>query len=461
MTTFPRKRQRPNALALLWYVVPTALGCSPQEEPAASPPHVPSDVVVEWNEHLLDLAEAEDGFLTLKGVRTASIMHVAIHNALNSIEPTYAVYGGDLESRDLTSFGSTTSGAHPVATAAQAAHDVVVNQYPDSRPLTEGLLHRWLEQVPNSAAKATGISLGARSAAAAMEVRNGDAWDSEPEYRWHPMGPGVYAEFQEHSGTPEGFVFGAGWAQARPFLLSTPDQFRSTPPPQITSDTYAQAFEEVRRVGARSSEVRTPDQAHLAMWWKDFVERSHNRLARSLATLDDPGLWATARLFALLNMSIFDGYVASFDSKFHYNHWRPYTAIRWASNDGNPTTDADPSWDNLHGHTYAFPSYPSAHGTVCAAAMSILTDVFGAEYPFTMRTDAVDRAGPFSGKVEMDPPTRSFTSFDEAARECSLSRIYLGIHFRYDSDAGTELGRQIGSLAVENFMAPLGRTSRR
>jgi membrane-associated phospholipid phosphatase len=207
------------------------------------------------------------------------------------------------------------------------------------------------------------------------------------------------------------------------------------------------------------SESRTADQAHLAMWWKQFVEKSHNRLARELVTAEDPGLWAAARMFALLNASIFDGYVASFDSKFHYNHWRPYTAIRWASNDGNPDTAEDPDWTNLHDHTYAFPSYPSAHGTVCAAAMTVLADVFGENRPFEMTMREVDSAGPLSPPVMMDPATRPFTSFAAAAEECALSRVYLGIHFRYDSEAGTLLGRKVGERVLEALVGPPGDTS--
>jgi membrane-associated phospholipid phosphatase len=162
-----------------------------------------------------------------------------------------------------------------------------------------------------------------------------------------------------------------------------------------------------------------------------------------------------ARLFALLNVSIFDGYVSSFDSKFFYNHWRPYTAIRWADKDGNPATELDAQWNNLHTHTYAFPSYPSAHGTVCAAAMTVMADTFGDARKFTMETREVDKAGPGSGKIAMSPPTRSFDSFSAAALECALSRVYLGIHFRYDSVAGNELGRNVGRYAVEKYLTPV------
>ncbi|MBZ0268945.1 vanadium-dependent haloperoxidase, partial [bacterium] len=289
-------------------------------------------------------------------------------------------------------------------------------------------------------------------AAAVLARRADDGWDSEAAYAWHPMGPGVYAEFAEHSGTPEGFVFGAGWAASRPFLLPSPDHFRSPPPPPIGSTTYTDAFREVKEVGRHDSVLRTADQSHLAMWWKEFVESSHNRLARDLTVREDPDLLDAARLFALLNMSVYDAYVNVFDNKFRYNHWRPYTAIRWAAHDGNPATEPDPEWTNLHRHTYAFPSYPSAHGCASAAAMTVLAETFGEGTAFTMRIPLVDRAGPFAGKMEMDPPTRSFRGFDEAAWECSLSRVYLGIHFRYDSVEGHALGKRIGTYGVDTFL---------
>jgi hypothetical protein len=269
------------------------------------------------------------------------------------------------------------------------------------------------------------------------------------------MGPGVYAEFYKHSGTPEGFVFGAGWARVEPFMLTEPDQFRSPPPPGINSDAYTQAYNEVKEVGRSESTNRMADQTHLAMWWKDFAENSHNRLARKLAKDEKLNLWAATRMFALLNMTICDAYISVFDNKFFYNHWRPYTAIHWAANDGNSNTAPDTTWNNLHEHTYPFPSYPSAHGAASAAAMTILEGVLGDDYAFTMTTMEVDRAGPFSGKVTMEPPTRSFDSFREAAMECAMSRVYLGIHFRYDSEEGFSLGRQVGNYAWDEFLTPI------
>jgi PAP2 superfamily. len=402
-------------------------------------------VVVEWNQRLLTAAEAEDGFLTLKGVRAAAMMHLAMHDALNAVHREYAAYA----------FEGSAPDVDPVAAASQAAYEIAANQYPRQTA-------QWTELRDRTGApREDAAQLGKAAAAAVLARRKDDKWDQQAEYRFHPLGPGVYAEFREHSGTPEGFVFGAGWATAKPFMLSRPDQFRVGPPPAIDSAEYARAFAEVKEVGSFDSRTRTADQAHLAMWWKEFVESSHNRLARELVASDRLELRRAARLFALLNMAIFDGYVSVFDSKFFYNHWRPYTAIRWADQDGNPATEVDGQWDNLHRHTYAFPSYPSAHGTVCSAAMSVMADTFGERRKFTMETREVDKAGPMSGKIKMDPPTRSFGSFPAAALECSLSRVYLGIHFRYDSLGGNALGNAVGRYAVEKFLAPAGRASAR
>ncbi|HUG74507.1 MAG TPA: vanadium-dependent haloperoxidase, partial [Acidimicrobiia bacterium] len=359
---------------------------------------VPADVLLAWNEKVFTVAEAEDRFLTLKGLRTAALLHLAVHDALNTIEPRYPPY----LPAEPGPAGDPPEGADPVAAAAQAAHRVAVDQYPDRTQAFDSELERWLEAVPPGAGREVGARIGTAAAERILAARESDGWDNEAEYRWHPMAPGVYAEFAEHSGTPEGFVFGAGWATARPFVLDRPGHFRAPPPPAIDSEPYARAFAEVEEVGRHDSSTRTADQTHLAMWWKEFVESSHSRLARELVAEEELDLWQAARMFALLEMSIFDAYVNVFENKFHYNHWRPYTAIRWAAEDGNPRTDPDPEWDNLHRHTYAFPSYPSAHGAASAAAMTVLASVFGARLASSVvvHRDRPDRPPPAPPLVE-------------------------------------------------------------
>lgn len=405
------------------------------------------ELLIEWNEKIMELAVQKDGLLTLNGVRTEALANIAVHNALNAIKPMYTFY----------EFSGGAPIADPVAATAQALYEVTKTSFPDHEAELRNMLNDALAEVPEDHARNLGMSLGKLTASAVLEARANDKWDGEAGYTWHPMAPGVYAEFNEHSGTPEGFVFGAGWAAAEPFMLTSQDQFRSPPPPAIHSEEYTEAYNEVKAYGSTESEVRSDDQAHLAMWWKDFVENSHNRLARELVIKENLNLWEAARTFALLNMAVYDAYINVFDNKFHYNHWRPYTAIRWAANDGNPDTEPDEQWNNLHLHTYAFPSYPSAHGTASSAAMRVLSNTLGTgdKYSFTMRTEEVESAGPFSEKVAMDPPTRSFDSFSEAGLEASMSRVYLGIHFRYDSEEGHRLGNAIGDYANEHFLTPL------
>ncbi len=398
--------------------------------------------IVDWNEQVLKVAEAEDGFLTLKGLRTTTMMHLAMHDALATVDNSYASY---LEYK-------VESDIDPVIAMSWAAFTIAADQYPDQKQLFTTLLDSTLALTSSNSPQAP--TVGKQIAHSILHHRSEDGWDTEAAYQWHPMAPGVYAEFNEHSGTPEGFIFGAGWGQARPFALQTHDQFLAPAPPAIESEAYTEAFNEVREAGRHISASRTDDQTHLALWWKDFAENSHNRLARDLISKEQLSPVETARFLALLNMSIFDAYVSSFHNKFLYNHWRPYTAIRWAANDNNPNTSPEPDWNNTHQHTYAFPSYPSAHGTACASAMAVFSDTFGDAYPFTMSTREVDIAGPFSGKMNMDPPTRSFSSFSEAASECGMSRVYLGIHFRYDSVEGVNLGTQVGTHAVNSVLLP-------
>jgi membrane-associated phospholipid phosphatase len=414
-------------------------------DPTARP--LPGDLAVAWNALVLEIAEAEDHFLTLKGIRSAAMMHLAMHDAINAARPRYSPYRFRGPAPD--------DGTDPVAAAAQAAYEIALSQYPGRKRDFDRELERWMRQQAEGPARSSGVALGRAAASAILRAREGDGWDTQAEYRFHPMGPGIYAEFHEHSGTPQGFVFGTGWARARPFFPRGAGPFRAAPPPAIASAAYARAFDEVKEAGRAVSRTRTRDQTHLAYWWKEFCDNSMNRLARQLAESERLDLWDATRLFALVDAGIFDGYVSVFENKYFYNHWRPYTAIRLAADDGNPATAPEPDWDNTHHHTYAFPSYPSAHGTVCAVAMTIFAKAFGDEHAFTMNTPEVESGGPMSPRMRMEPSTRSFASFSSAAMECALSRVFLGIHFRYDSEAGNELGRRLADHAWARFLEPL------
>jgi hypothetical protein len=382
--------------------------------------------VVAWNLVLYEVAFTEDQFLTFKGHRAFSMMHLAMHDALNAVVPLY----------DQFALRTHESSSDPVAAAAQAAYDVAISQYPQAHMRLDSERNKWLAQIPDGPHKTRGIALGRRSAAAILAARAGDGWDNPGTY-------GFSSQVGAYQTTPpwNGFVLQPGFRFARPFGLSAPHQFRPSPPPELAGAGYTASFNEVKSVGSMNSVARTPEQTLYAVWWMEFAEGSVNRLARDLVTQRRTHLWQAARLFALLNMSLFDGYVATWDSKYEHNHWRPYTAIRAASLDGNPGTEADPAWEPLR-TTPPFPEYVSAHAAGTAASLEILKRTLGDRGSFTMQT--------LTAPPGM--PTRSFNSFDAAAAECADSRVRLGWHFRYSTDAGLVLGRRVAAWLEQNYL---------
>jgi hypothetical protein len=393
------------------------------------PGHLRPDVIVSWNMLAHDLAFAEDRFLTFKGQRALAMMHLAMHDALNAIVPIYQSYA----------YSGGTRLGHPTAAAAQAAHDVLIALYPDQHAKLTDQLGRWLAQVPDGPLRQRGTALGKATATAVLARRDNDGWDFPGTYQFR-QGPGRYQT------TPpwDGFVAQPGFRFAKPFGLEYSHQFRPPPPPPLRSTAYARAFREVKEYGAADSLRRTDDQTAYAVWWMEFAEGSVNRLARQLAVDRNLHLWKTARLLAHVGVALYDAYVATWDSKYVYDHWRPYTAIRDADADENPRTSSDADWAPLR-PTPPFPEYVSAHAAACGASFDVLQQVFGHRVSFTMETTTAPPG----------MPTRTFTSFDAAAAECADSRVRLGWHFPYATDAGLALGKQVARYALSHSLGTL------
>ena len=197
----------------------------------------------------------------------------------------------------------------------------------------------------------------------------------------------------------------------------------------------------MRQLGRDASVIRTPDQTAAAVWWMEFSEGLVNRLARRLVIEKRLDLWETARLFALMNAALVDSYVAVWDAKYEFNHWRPYTAIREAANDGNAYTRADPGWNSLRAAP-PFPEYVSAHAAGCASTLTVLEQAFGSRESLTLE----------SLTAPPGMPVRSFRTFRAAAQECADSRIWLGFHFRYSTEAGAVLGHRTARYALANYL---------
>jgi hypothetical protein len=385
------------------------------------------DFIADWNQLGYDVAFAEDQFTTFKGQRAFAMMHLAQHDALNAIVPRFETYALD----------ERNPHAHPIVAAAQAAHDVLVDQYPSAAAEAGALLLEHVGPIAgNVRGMAQGIKLGRKAARSILSKRKNDGWEVDGSYSFL-SGPGTYQT------TPDwrGFVLHPGLAAAMPFMLRAPAQLRPAPPPTLASRAYARAFHEVKVIGAASSKVRTSKQTAAAIWWMEFSEGLVNRYARHVTAENQLELWRTARLFALLNAALVDTYIAVWDSKYAYNHWRPYTAIRQAAADGNPITRADSQWESLR-PAPPFPEYVSAHAAGCACTFRILSGELAEKGPITLDSLA----------APLEARTRTFSSLHTAAQECASSRVWLGFHFRYATDAGTMLGRRVAQHAISHHL---------
>jgi hypothetical protein len=198
----------------------------------------------------------------------------------------------------------------------------------------------------------------------------------------------------------------------------------------------------VQSVGAIDSTTRTADQSSYANWWYESSEIGWARAARVTATSEELDLWRAARMFALVSMSFYDGYLAGWDSKYHWDTWRPYTAIRAGDTDGNHATTKDAAWQSYLENP-PVQDYPSTHSALGAGAAEVLKRSFG-----------TDRVSFTMGSLTALPadPLRSFSTFTEASDENADSRVRAGIHFRFATEEGKALGRNVGRYLVEHHL---------
>jgi hypothetical protein len=386
-------------------------------------------VILDWNIIAFETMGGATYSNTLVASRLNAMVHIAMHDALNSIVNGYQTYALK---------GTSDAGAHPIAAAATAAYYVLVNQFPEQKAALDAKLETSLAGIPDGAAKQKAFTLGKAAAEAILAVRANDGAFQNP-IAPVPVSntPGVYQTVP-----PFDFVFAPFWTSMQTFGLINSQQFRSVPPPSLTSARYTKDFNEVKEFGKVNSTVRTAEQTFYGKFWYEFSEIGWNRIARVTSTDHKLDLLSTARLFALLNISLADSYTAGWESKFHYNFWRPYTAIHRAATDGNNNTDADTSWQSLM-PTPPVQDYPSTHSVLGNAGAVVLTYFFG-NTDFTFTSPSADPAN----------ASRTFKSFMKAADENADSRVRAGLHFRFATDAGQEMGNRIGKYVLETKLLP-------
>ena len=257
--------------------------------------------------------------------------------------------------------------------------------------------------------------------------------------------------------TPDGppLAFASNYGEVKPFVLKHSGQFWPGPPYLLTSKRYADDYNEIKLIGGddvTTPSARTPDQTEIGVFWIESSPLSWNRLARAVSVDRGFDLWENARLFGLLNMAMADGYIASWEVKYHYSFWRPITAIREGDHDGNPATQGDSTWIPLQ-PTYPMPDHDSGHAVQGGVAAEILKQVFGTDdVSFTACSMTVGAGGTCT---DATPVIRSYSSFSQAADENASSRIYIGIHFRKAVETGVHHGRRIAAYAVHQVMKPV------
>lgn len=412
-----------------WIVFFLAMSACVSQEQEPAEKIIDNEIVIDLNRLTYTLANDHDQFYSFIGVRALAMVHLAMHNAFNAITPEFASYA----------FEGKAPSADPIAAAASATQLILGKAYPARKDTISLICSKWLDQVKEGTAKTQGIELGNSVAQKLIMLRAGDGHEKQGDYT--PMTkPGDYQY------TPGfDYVWKPDFSYAKPFTLDSITQFRSPRPPAFESETYQASFKEVKIYGKKGSQERSEEQTHIGHWWAEFGEHSWNRIGRITAVESNLSLRESARLFALLNMNLYDLYLASFDSKYHYDTWRPYTAIRKAERDNNPNTVADIQWEPEM-VTPPWPEYPSAHAAVGAAGAEIVSQVYGTtKVSFTMTS------------VTAEPPgsERSYTNLDEVADHCAASRIWNGFHFRFATEEGKKQGRQLARFVVTNFLYPL------
>jgi PAP2 superfamily len=384
--------------------------------------------------------------------RVYAMTHVAIHDALNGIDRRYLPYAY---------YGTVAPNASPEAAVATAAHRVLVRQFTlltpygfaTQRAMLDEALESSLALIPGGSSKDAGIAVGTRAANAILAMRVADGWNWQVVQDFnYPQGnsPGEY-----RFTPPNNFAFLPGWGNVQPFVLYRAHQYRPDPPYPVNSSQYTADFNEIKRLGGdgvTTPSARTPDQTQIARFWYESSPQGWNRIARRVSAARELGLWENGRLFALLNLTLADGYIANFDTKYHYNYWRPITAIRLADSDGNPNTRGDTGWTPLL-ETPAVPDYVSGHSTQGGAAAEIMKLFFGTD---SIAFSTCSTTMPASRNCdEASQVQRSFSSFSEAAEENALSRILVGIHFRKACTEGVRHGRKIAQHTFLLYLIPL------
>jgi len=393
----------------------------------ATPP-ARANVITDWDAKAV--AFAAPG---AQGEREVAMVHIAMFDTVNSIEQRYRPYLVQL------SVPKTTSQEAAAATAA----GTVLAGLP-ARPATaemKAALASYLAALPDGEAKSDGMKLGEVVAAKVLEARQNDGANAPDTYRPRTTA-GVYV--------PTPITVGSTWPAMTPFALTKPSQFRPQPPIPLANAEWATDYNELKDYGGNTSAKRSAQQTDTARFWLMVGAPAYHPIPRQLIAAKHMSVIDSARFMALFAVALTDSYIAVFDAKYHYEFWRPITAIRNGDIDGNPATELEATWQPID-NTPLHPEYPCAHCINSGAAVAVIESVLGsADLPEVSMTSSTAPG-----------VTHRWTNLGAFADEVANARIWAGFHYRFSTRVGTDMGRKIGEFVVKSVMQPTTAASAR
>jgi hypothetical protein len=383
-----------------------------------------ADVITDWNATTNGLVANDVG--NNPRLRTLAIVHVAMSDAINTVQNRYV---------RVVATHPAAPGASAEAAAAAAAQHVLTKTYPEQKAKIQEAYAASLKAIPEGPAKTDGMKLGVEVADAVLADRATDGTDAADTYRPHAA-PGAYV--------PTTTPVWESYAHAKPWVFKSAAQFRTGPPPALTSAEWARDYNDVKNLGGIKSTARTAEQTEAVKFWGNVnFGGAWQGAARELATKHKLPLAESARLFALLNMTLANAYIVNWDAKYVYNFWRPVTAIRNGDRDGNDATERDAGWTSFN-PTPMHPEYPSQASLNATIACAVLESVFGPV-----------KAIPFTATDVRDPKkTRPFASLADMAEEHKNARIWGGVHYRFAIRASEDVGQKVAAYMIENTLKP-------
>lgn len=375
-----------------------------------------ADVNTDWDATACDVIAAAKP-PTPVGVRMLAIAQTAAYEAVNRVT-------GD----------ERASKASADAAIAAAYRSALIALVPAQTTMIEAAYQKSLGTLAEGAATNAGIAIGERAAAEVVARRADDGASTAESYR--PVtSPGVYV--------PTTIPAVPQWTQRKPWLMSSAAQFRPGPPPALDSAAWARDYNEVKSLGAKTGSSRSAEQTDVARFWEATLPSIYHGVVRSVAEQPGRDITRNARLFAAIAQGMDDALVAVFDAKYHYNFWRPITAIRNGDKDGNDATERDASWTPFI-ETPMHPEYPCAHCIVSATVGTILqADIGDAPVPALTTTSYM-----------VVGSKRHWANTEDFIKEVSEARICDGVHYRTSTEVGVAMGREVGRLAAQKFFGP-------